>query len=345
METEIKSAWSSPSNIALVKYWGKLPAQIPANSSVSFTLKHSVTKMTVEILDHFSDHPSLDFYFEGIKNEKFKEKIFKFLEIQKDKFPWILKKHLSIHSENTFPHSSGIASSASSMSALALCLLELDEKISGKKYPEDVFLKEASELARLASGSAGRSVYPFMATWGDIADRALSSRFHADALLKEDVHPIFHSYRDSIIIVDENEKSVSSRAGHSLMENHPFKNERFKRAEFNMQRLLLALKEGNLETFIEVVEEEALMLHALMMTSSPCYILLKPHSLLVIEKIREFRKLKNIPVCFTIDAGPNIHLLYPDKHKDDVQRWISDELPGMRVIHDEVGDGPQRIKD
>ncbi len=154
-------------------------------------------------------------------------------------------------------------------------------------------------------------------------------------------------YCDSILIVDAGEKSVSSRAGHGLMENHPFKEQRFQRANENLSKLVSALKTGDIDTFIEVVEEEALTLHALMMTSSPSYILLKPQSLWLIDKIRSYRLEKNIPVCFTIDAGPNIHLLYPKKHEQLVRSWIESELAiglvGKKWIHDEVGPGPVNL--
>ena len=185
----------------------------------------------------------------------------------------------------------------------------------------------------------------FLATWGEIDSISESSNLFARPVAKDDVDPVFHDYCDSIIIVDSSEKSVSSRAGHTLMDDHPFAEERFKRARVNLDRLLLALKKGDLLTFIEVVEEEALMLHALMMTSRPSYILLKPDSLLLIEKIRNFRNAKGIPVCFTIDAGPNIHLLYPAKYKKDVQDWMHYEFSRFTIIHDEVGPGPQAIKD
>ena len=336
----LKSSWTSPSNIALVKYWGKIPVQIPANPSISFTLTHSITLLQIELQDSRDGKLDLDFYFEDVLNEKFKTKIEKFLLTQIERFPWLTTFKLIIHSTNTFPHSSGIASSASSMSALNMCLMDLDEKISGhKKLPVD-FLNEASDLSRQASGSAGRSVFPFMATWGEIDSIPESSNRFARAVDKNSIAEIFHDYKDSIIIVDAGEKSVSSRAGHSLMENHPFNEERYKRARTNMNKLLVAMKSGDMPTFIEVVEEEALMLHALMMTSTPSYILLKPESLMLIEKIREYRNKTGIPVCFTIDAGPNIHLLYPAQNKSEVEAWIKSEFSKFTVIHDEVGAGP-----
>lgn len=338
-------SWSSPSNIALVKYWGKIPHQIPCNPSVSFTLKNALTKMDVEAKEHAGQEISVDFFFEGTSNEKFKTKITKFLESEKAHYPWLSQHKLIIHSENTFPHSSGIASSASSMSALCLCLLSLDEKITGKKRSEEDFFKEASNLSRRASGSAGRSVYPYMATWGEASSIPGSSDLYALPVRKNEIHPMFHDYCDSIIIVDAKEKSVSSRAGHGLMDTHPFREVRYERARLNLSRLMLAMKEGRRDEFIEIVEEEALMLHALMMTSTPSFILLKPMSLTLIEKIREFRAKTNIPACFTIDAGPNIHLLYPKENAKEVTEWLSLNFRELKIIHDEVGDGPIRLKD
>lgn len=345
MNTTLRSEWSSPSNIALVKYWGKIPVQIPANPSISFTLSKSLThfKMEAELLTAPVKNIELDFYFEGALNEKFKTKILKFLETKLGRFPWLMEFKMTVYSENTFPHSSGIASSASSMSALCLCLLSLDQEITGQRSADEDFFQEASDLARQASGSASRSVYPYLVSWGEIDSIPGTSNLFSSPIKKKSIHQKFHKFYDSIIIVDANEKSVSSRAGHALMENHPFKEERFKRARFNIERILVAMESGDMDTFIEVVEEEALMLHSLMMTSSPSYILLKPDSLLIIEKIREFRLTTKIPVSFTIDAGPNIHILYPEFCRVDVLHWLAREFNQFRIIHDEVGQGPKVI--
>ncbi|AUN98159.1 diphosphomevalonate decarboxylase [Bacteriovorax stolpii] len=342
---KLSVSWSSPSNIALVKYWGKIPHQIPCNPSVSFTLKNSLTIMDVEAEKTNAGEIQVDFFFEGKINEKFKSKIVKFLESERERFDWITNYKLTIKSENTFPHSSGIASSASSMSALCLSLLSLDEKITGVKTQTEDFYKEASDLSRRASGSAGRSVYPYLVSWGEIDSVVGSSNLFAAPVNKADIHPMFHDYCDSIMIVDAAEKSVSSRAGHSLMDSHPFRELRYKRAHENLEKLLSAMKEGKMEDFISIVEEDALMLHALMMTSTPSFILLKPMSLLLIEKIRDYRAKTNIPVCFTIDAGPNIHLLYPKAHETAVKEWLAMEFKDLRIIHDETGPGPVKIKD
>jgi diphosphomevalonate decarboxylase len=350
MKTLATVMYSSPSNIALVKYWGKHGDQLPQNASISFTLKNAVTKMKLEVFEKNetdSNEISLEFFFENKINPKFQEKIAKFLLKEKHRFNWLAKTHLKISSTNTFPHSSGIASSASSMSALCLCLLTADEEITGIKRSEAEFKKSASELSRLASGSAGRSIFPVMASWGKTDSVPESSDQYATPFL--DLHENFKGYCDSILIVSAEEKSVSSRAGHSLMENHPYRENRFAQARSNMNELVSVLRTGDMDRFISLVEEEALSLHALMMTSRPSFILLRPESLKLIDMIREFRHESQIPACFTIDAGPNIHLLYPAKFNAQVKAWIEKDLlsvvPGLKWIHDEAGMGPVKIND
>jgi diphosphomevalonate decarboxylase len=344
--TEGKISWQSPSNIALVKYWGKKGLQVPANPSVSMTLRHAVTTMALE----FSPRPpggeiSLEFYFEGRRMELFDEKIRKFLWSVREPFRFLKNFHLKISSENTFPHSAGIASSASSMSALALCLLSMRNKVLMSEQDPASFLREASYFARLASGSACRSVYGGFVSWGASPVIPESSDKFASPLPFE-IHPVFQGYRDSILVVREKEKDVSSRAGHSLMEGHPYARSRYALTGETTERIIKALRSGDLEDFVRVTEWEALNLHALMMTSRESYLLLEPGTLSVIKEVRSFRHDTGIPVCFTLDAGPNIHLLYPASEDTRVKPWISERLMPFaengRAIHDECGTGPLR---
>lgn len=315
----------SPSNIALVKYWGKRNNQIPQNPSVSFTLSKSFTTMDFEIgqTNHLGIK-NLTFEFEGKTNEKFRTKIIDFLQSVSQDFSFFDHLNLHISSKNSFPHSAGIASSASSMSALALGICQIEENFSGNKLSETDFQKKASFYARLASGSACRSVFPKVSLWGKTPFLADSSDEYAIAF--PEIDPIFEQFHDAILLVSKQEKAVSSRAGHSLMNNNPFAEVRYAQAKNHTEKILIALKTGNLETFIEIVEQEALTLHALMMSSKPSFVLLQPNSLVLIEKIRDFREKTAIPVCFTIDAGPNIHLLYPKNVAEKVEIWIAEEL-------------------
>lgn len=334
--------WQSPSNIAIVKYWGKRPGmkQIPQNPSVSFTLGKCRTETAVfyEEADRFGLH----FRFNGKENPEFQTKIVEFLKSHMADFPFLNEMDLQINSRNTFPHSSGIASSASSMSALVMCLLDIEREVKGNK---EIDLKKASDLARLASGSACRSVFPKAALWGTTAAFDDSADEYAVSL-EDMLHPVFKTYHDSILIVSDAKKAVSSRAGHALMETNPYANVRYEQARQHTVTLLEVLKNGDLETFGRIAEAEAMQLHALMMCSDPSFILMKPNTLRIINTLYEFRQETDIPVCFTLDAGPNVHILYPDQDAELVERFIMDELERYCVdgnwIADQVGDGPSR---
>jgi len=338
--------WQCPSNIALVKYWGKHGKQLPQNPSISFTLSEcrSETFVDFEKAEKFG----FQFFFEGKENLAFGAKIEKFLVENQSFFPFINQLNLKVESRNTFPHSSGIASSASSMSAFVMCLLEIERSLSlSKGRPIDMVLRKASYFSRLASGSAARSVFPKMALWGATPYYKGSSDEYAVSLA-DDIHPVFKTFHDSILIVSGESKSVSSRAGHALMEGNPYASARYAQANENIKNLLAALKSGDLDTFINITESEALQLHALMMCSNPSFILMKPNTLRIIEEVRNFRNETRIPLCFTLDAGPNVHLLYPDSEAEKVENFIKSELLKYcnqgRWIADHVGDGPKKMQ-
>lgn len=340
--------WKSPSNIALVKYWGKFDPQLPANPSVSFTLNNSFTTTSLEFKKKKSKGEDFDFevIFEGSKKEDFKPKILGFFKRIEEYIPFLKNYRFTIHTDNTFPHSSGIASSASGMSALALCLMsfekELDPNISDEK-----FIKKASFLARLGSGSACRSIEEKIVVWGKHEKIKNSSDLYGIKYPLE-VHPVFETYQDTILLVDKGEKKVSSSLGHNLMHDHPFASARFEQAHKNINTLSEIFASGDLEAFIEIVESEALTLHSLMMSSRPYFILMKPNTLEIINRIWEFRELTQIPVCFTLDAGANVHVLYPEKDKAEVFEFIKNELIAYcekgQYICDKVGSGAQFVK-
>lgn len=339
---EGKTVWQSPSNIALVKYWGKHGNQLPNNPSISLTLNNARTITQILYKSNKNKCMSIEFLFEGQQQTQFGEKIGRFLQSILPYFPFLEGLHLSIESKNTFPHSSGIASSASSMSALVMCLLDIEKQISPHESTPEEWFQKASYFSRIASGSASRSVFPYASLWGK-SDAIAGSSNEFAIPLGDQLHPVFKTYRDSILIISAESKSVSSRAGHSLMENNPFAPMRYDLAALNTIRLLQALKSGDLDTFIEITEAEALQLHALMMTSNPSFILLKPNTIGAIEAIKAFRSQTQIPLCFTLDAGPNIHLLYPNAFASQVNDFIEAELLSYcdqgRWIDDHLGLG------
>jgi diphosphomevalonate decarboxylase len=338
--------WSAPSNIALVKYWGKKDKQIPANPSISFTLHNCKTITKIAFAKKVNDgNFSFDLLFEGKPKEDFKPKIQKFFERIFEYCPYLKDFYFTIDTENTFPHSSGIASSASGMAALAMNIMSL-EKALNPDISEEYFYQKASLLARLGSGSACRSIKGEVVVWGNHAEIDGSSDLFG-VEFPTVIHDNFKNYQDTILLVDKGEKQVSSTVGHYLIHNHPFAERRFEQAHENLSVIKAVLENGDVEKFIQIVESEALTLHAMMMTSMPYFILMKPNTLEIINAIWKFRNDTQIPVCFTLDAGANVHVLYPHYTKGKVLEFIKNELVGYcqngQYICDEIGHGAMSI--
>lgn len=343
-----KVTWRAPSNIALVKYWGKKPVQIPANPSISFTLDTCATTTSVTFTKKEGNADfSFDLLFEGKPKEDFKPKILTFFERIVSYLPFLKAYHFDIDTSNSFPHSSGIASSASGMAALSLCLMDIEKQLD-PTMDRTTFNRKASYLARLGSGSACRSIDGSLVEWGFHENIPQSSDLYGTEY-PFTVNPVFKTYQDTILLVHKGEKQVSSTVGHQLMKGHPYAENRFQQAVQNLDSLKPILASGDLEGFIQLVESEALTLHAMMMTSTPYFILMKPDTLEIINKIWKYRQESKVPVCFTLDAGANVHMLYPENVKENVQRFIHDELAmhceNGQYIHDRVGKGAAKIND
>jgi diphosphomevalonate decarboxylase len=351
-------SWQSPSNIALVKYWGKYGEQLPKNTSISFTLSNCHTKTTLFYKPKTSDGFDFEVYLDGKREEGFEPKILKFFQRIENYIPFLKDYSFRLETTNSFPHSSGIASSASGMSALALCLMEMELRhfdtlstslrsaTGSEEMTPEYFNQKASFLARLGSGSACRSIGGPLIVWGEYPQIPGSSNLFGTQYPFE-VHPNFENYQDTILLVDKGEKQVSSTVGHDLMHNHPFAEQRFAQANENLARLIPVLKEGNFEEFIKITESEALSLHAMMMTSIPYFILMKPNTLEIINRIWNFRNETGSKVCFTLDAGANVHVLYPESEKAQVYDFIKKELvvycQNSQYICDQVGNGAKKL--
>lgn len=331
---DFEVAWRSPSNIAFVKYWGKKGHQIPANPSLSMTLKECFTETRVRFKK--ADELSVKLLLDGKEEVKFADKIYTYLGALSD-LSWLKNVSIEISTSNTFPHGTGIASSASGLSAFALCLTDYLYFLSGEEK-NDLFMKRASFLSRLASGSACRSLFGGFTVWGE-SDQVDSNDMYATPI---EVHPDFAHLKDSVLIISGNEKSVSSTAGHGRMKEHHFAEARFSQAKINFNGMVSALTSGDIEEMGRILENEALSLHAMMMTSPEAYTLLKPKTLEAIEMIRAFRRETKLPLYFTLDAGPNLHLIYPEKDLHKIKTFITHELSplGEKIIEDGRGEGP-----
>lgn len=331
--------WRCSPNIAIVKYWGKLPGQRPASPSVSMTLKESATETTVS----FTSEKGLSFTFNGHPSEEFAQRIEKYFAALSNELPWLSKVGAVVESRNNFPHSAGIASSASAFGALALCLAEAHVALGF--IPEEQFYAKASHLARLGSGSAARSVYGGFTLWGQT--NALEGSSDEVAIPLEPVHDVYSDLHDLIVVVSDQKKNVSSSAGHSLMAGHPFAAERYRQAHQRAEALPSILRDGDLAAFSRITIAEGLGLHALMLTSDPPVNLLEPLSVEVIRCADRFRTATGLPLAYTLDAGPNVHLIYPDYMAEHMQLFTTQYLlplgDQVKLIHDRMGKGPQRL--
>ncbi len=345
IQGDYQTQWQAPSNIALIKYWGKHGQQLPQNPSISFTLSQCVTTTAVSFYPRKKGKVAFDFLFDQKKQVEFHPKIQQFLERITPYFPALETHHLSISSYNSFPHSSGIASSASAMAALALCIVDFEKQFHPDWSGED-FLQKASFLARLGSGSAARSIAGPLMVWGQSKAFPQSNDQYAIKPAVE-LNPIFHDYQDTVLIVDKGKKKVGSTLGHRLMQGHPFATQRFEQAHSRLEQLKSSITTGDLERFIDLTEAEALTLHAMMMTSNPRFVLMQPNTLAILQKVWDYRAQTGRPLCFSLDAGANVHLLYPKNELTHVMNFIQKELVVYcqkgQYIEDQVGNGAIKI--
>lgn len=341
-----------PSNIALIKYWGKRLNQFPENPSLSMTLSESYTetKLTWALRENIEritkfDASFLEYSFLSDLNlsAKFKERVVKYVENIDKLMPFLRYFKINIESKNSFPHSAGIASSASSMGSMALALMLMEKEIFLDGIVDDDFFEKTSYFARLGSGSAARSLFGGFVSWGKHQHSAKSSDEYATKIFR--THPNFKTLCDAVLIVDSSTKEISSRDGHRSMVGHNYSDQKFKSARENFSEMYGILKSGDVERWGQIVENEALSLHAMMMTAIPAYFLMRPNTLKIIEEIKSFRSTQKIPVYFSLDAGPNIHMLYFSENKKIVHQFIESTikkyLENGLWIDDCMGKGPE----
>jgi diphosphomevalonate decarboxylase len=216
------------------------------------------------------------------------------------------------------------------------------------------FWRQASNLARRGSGSACRSVYGGFTVWGRHEAVEGSDDRWAVPLGMDQIHPTFHDIQDVVLLVDRGEKSVSSSAGHGLMNQHPYAEARFKQGNERVGELNALLKSASSVSddelwwaFGDLVESEALTLHAMMLCSRPSFLLMKPKTLEILEQIRRFRNQKKVPLFFTLDAGANIHLLFPANAQNDAMELLDKQIAAIlgpdSYLWDRLGAGPRPL--
>ncbi len=310
-------------NIAFIKYWGNRNniLRIPSNGSISMNLASLETRTTVETCPEFqSDGLTLNGRNEtGTALERVKT----FLNLLRKISGRNIYAH--VRSENNFPLSAGIASSASAFAALAAA----GSRAFGLYLSE----KELSILARRGSGSASRSIPGGFVEWH-------TGRTNADSFA-ETIAPADHwELFDCVAVITKQPKKIGSTEGHQLADTSPLQAARVKDAPRRLDICRKAILEKDFDSLAEIIELDSDMMHAVMMTSRPPLRYWTPKSLEVMLEVTSWRK-NGIPAAYTLDAGPNVHVICPKTHASQIQARL-EKIPGIAsVLSSGVGSGIQ----
>ncbi len=323
MSTYTATALAHP-NIAAIKYWGNRDSalRLPVNGSISMNLDGLYTRTSV------SFQPSLPFDELVINGRevtgKGLERVSGILDVVRQAAGMTLRAE--VVSENNFPTGAGIASSAAAFAALALAAT----KAAGLNWPESAI----SRLARLGSGSASRSIPSGFVEWkmgtGDEDSFAVS------------IAPPEHwALADCVAIVSAGHKATGSTEGHALAPTSPLQAARVADAPRRLEICRRAILERDFAAFANIIELDSDMMHAVMMTSQPQLFYWKPATLAVMEAVRSWRA-DGLQAAYTIDAGPNVHVICPQSEMDAVASLLR-EIPGVSNVLSATVGGPARL--
>lgn len=311
-------------NIAFIKYWGNRDntLRLPSNGSISMNLDGLYTRTTV------SFQPSLPFdelIINGHETTgKALERISYVLDIIRGMAN--ITERAEVISENNFPSGAGLASSASAFAALALA----GSKAAGLKLDE----RELSRLARRGSGSASRSIPGGFVEWQAGANEEDSFAFSI-------APPDHWELVDCVAIVTAAHKKTGSSEGHSVAWTSPLQAARLADAPRRLEICRDAILRRDFNAFASIVELDSDMMHSVMMTSTPSLHYWRPESIRVMNSVRQWRN-EGIPVCYTIDAGANVHVLCLEADVHIIEKRLR-ELEGVRDVLVARAGGPAKI--
>ncbi len=311
MKPSSATAIANP-NLAFIKYWGDRDnaLRLPSNGSISMNLDGLYTRTTVSF-QHSLPFDELIMNGHEVTGAGL-ERISHFLDLMRGMAN--IHERAEVMSENNFPAGTGIASSASAFAALALA----GSRAAGLNLSEP----ELSRLARRGSGSASRSIPGGFVEWQAGARDEDSFAFSIAG-------PDHWDLVDCIAIVSTAHKKTGSAEGHGLAETSPLQAARVADAARRLEVCRRAILERDFDTFASIVELDSDMMHAVMMTSTPALHYWKSASLEVMNCVRQWRA-EGIPVCYTVDAGPNVHVICLEK---EAQR-IEQKLRVIQGVHD-----------
>jgi diphosphomevalonate decarboxylase len=311
-------------NLAFIKYWGNRDnaLRIPMNGSISMNLDGLYTRTTV------SFQPSLSFDELIINGHEIagagRDRVSYILDIIRD----MAKIHDSaeVMTENNFPSGAGLASSAAAFAALALA----GSRAAGLDLTE----KDLSRLARRGSGSAARSIPGGFVEWqaGETDEDSFAFSIAASGTW---------DLVDCIAVVSTLHKKTGSTEGHSIAPTSPLQAARVADAPRRLDLCRKAILNCDFDSFASIVELDSDMMHAVMMTSTPALHYWKPASLEVMTKVRAWRA-EGIPACYTLDAGPNVHVVCPESEAQIIEKRLRD-IPGVEDVLVARAGGPAKI--
>jgi len=302
----------APSNIAFIKYWGKKDEvlRLPENGSISMNLSSLQTTTTVEFSPQFTED-----YIEinGIREPNEGSRAIKHLDRVRSLAK--ISDHAKVVTKNNFPIGTGLSSSASGFAALTVA----SAKAAGLNFLE----KELSILARQGSGSACRSIPDGFVEWldGDTSETSYSVSLYP---------PDYWDLVDVVAIVSEARKDVSTSEGQKLVGSSPFFPVRKAHIQEKLALCKKILAEKNFTNLGELMEAEALEMHAVMLTSKPSLIYWTPGTLTIMKLTKKWRA-EGISVYFTINTGQDIHLICESKTQEAVVEEIK-QIPEVKNI-------------
>jgi diphosphomevalonate decarboxylase len=313
-------------NIAFIKYWGNRDnaLRLPSNGSISMNLDGLYTRTTV------SFQPSLPFDELIINGHEIagtgRDRVSSILDIIRGMAN--IHERAEVMSENNFPSGAGIASSASAFAALALA----GSKAAGLNLTE----QELSRLARRGSGSASRSIPAGYVEWQ-------TGTSDEDSFAFSIAEPNHWNLVDCIAIVSTSHKKTGSTEGHSIAGTSPLQAARVADAPRRLDICRKAILEQDFNTFAAIVELDSDMMHGVMMTSTPALHYWKPASLEVMNCVRQWRA-EGIQACYTVDAGPNVHIICPETEVQAVEKSLR-QISGVENVLVARAGGPAKIID
>jgi diphosphomevalonate decarboxylase len=328
-KSQTKATARAGSNIAFIKYWGVADPRInlPLNNSISLTLGALHTTTTVE-WDTVGALALDEVTIDGDRVDgKKAERVTQHLDIIRQ----LASKHhyrARVVSRNNFPMASGIASSASAFAALTVAACAaLDLSYDRVKL---------SAIARRGSGSASRSIFGGYVEWERGNDDTSS--------VARQLFPGEHwNLRDVVAIISTAEKAVSSASGHMMAITSPFNAARIDSLYTALQEVRAAITMRDLTRLGPLIEQDALAMHGVMMTGKPSLLYWQPGTIEVLQAVRRWREEDGFPVYFTIDAGPNVHLICEPAFERELLKRLNTVSSVRSTVSSGPGEGAELI--